>query len=103
MAFTDDARVLMVDTIEALDRLHREYSYIPAWADDADRSLASPIRRWAYRRLADDWDALIISPHQRQRRREWWPYSRWDCASGVAFDVSKVVLGPPVRRWRPQG
>ena len=98
VSFTDDARILLVDTVEALDHLHREYSYISAWAVDADRSLASPMRRWDYRRLADQWDVLIISPHRRQPRREWWPYSRWDCASGVVFDVSKVILGPAIRR-----
>ena len=38
VTFTDDARILLVDTVEALDRLHREYSFIPAWTVDADRS-----------------------------------------------------------------
>ena len=98
VSFTDDARIMLVDTVEALYWLHREYCYIPAWACDADRSLISALSRWDYRRLADRWDVLIISPHQRRRRRELWPYSRWDCASGVAFDVSKIILGPASRR-----
>ena len=52
VAFTNDARILLVDTVEALDRLHREYSFISAWAVDADRCLASPMRCWDYRGLA---------------------------------------------------
>ena len=54
-----------------------------------------------YRRLSIRWDVLVISPHRRHPRREWWPYSRWDCASGAAFDVSKVILGSAVRCGNP--
>ncbi len=98
IGFTPGTRMLVADSLSALDDLHREYSYIPGWAGSARRPLASSLRRWDYRRLACEYDALIISPYQREHRGERRPYSGWDCASGVVFDVSRVELGPAITR-----
>ena len=93
IGFMPGTRILVADSLGALDDLHREYSYIPDWADSARSPLASSLQRWDYRRLAGEYDALIISPYQWEHRGNWRPYSGWDCASGVVFDVSRVELG----------
>lgn len=85
------ARVLTIDDVDALDRLHDRYR-VPSFPG----ARAADVIDW--RRLAAEWwDGLEIAPYQWERRLTpgyLWYYG-WDCASGVVWNASKARLTTP--------
>lgn len=95
----DTSRVLVIDTLDALDRFHQSHCADPRSMterargaglrsgddarDDARDPMASFHVRWA--RVADRCDGVIIAPYQRERRHDYLWYYGWDCACGCIW------------------
>lgn len=80
----DTSRVLMVETLDALDALHRELV-----ADRFDQLLHLFDVDWT--RYMADYAGVVIAPYQWYRRCDYLWYNTWDCASGVLWDPSPLT------------
>lgn len=85
-----DARILHIDTAEALALFHRKYRRVPPIYRDVPTHLRSYGVDWM--RIARAYQGIIIAPYQWAMRldsdAEW--YYSWDCASGCLWDASAV-------------
>ena len=83
---TDDANILVLDSVEALDEFHKERA-----VDLPNRShlFNSSVIDWPA--VADEYQGIIISPYQWERRMDYMWYYGWDCASGVIWDNSVIA------------
>lgn len=84
----ENANVMIIETVEALDAFSKEY----ATAKDGEDAFWHGYRLdWA--RLAKEADGIIISPYQRGCRLKkgfgW--YSGWDCASGCIWNPEAIA------------
>ena len=91
-------RVKVIRTSIAMRKFHELYSVGMSTSAWPDPLVDCRLIQW--RRVAEDYDALIITPYLRQLRDSlqmecWWYYS-WDCASGAIWHPRVVTgIGPP--------
>lgn len=96
--------VLHVDTLEALDAFHDEYSVGLAPGRLGGvllRGLSMFYLNWPL--IASRFGGIVIAPYQWQRRHDYLWYNTWDCASACVWDtsllthVSSEAYTPPPR------
>lgn len=93
VTFAAGANILNISSLQGLDAFSKEYA-INIWADKDDMT-----PNWMYcdwKRLAEKYHGIIISPYQYARRmmmhggkRNDWYYS-WDCASGCIWGADAI-------------
>lgn len=73
------AKVLVVSTLEELDAFHKRFigNNVKFYEIDWDA-------------VKNEFDGLIISPYQWERRFEHGWYYGWDCASGVIWNLNVI-------------
>lgn len=92
-----DARILRIDSFEAIMDFSRSHIVKGGWAS---RVSASYEIDW--NRVRTEWQGIIIAPYQRPARthpESMWYYA-WDCASGCIWDPAAIAstrLLPPER------
>lgn len=72
--------VLIIDTPEALIEFDQRYG-------DGDRYM----RNIDWASIIEQYDGIIITPHQWELRLDMLWYSAWDCASGCIWNLDAVV------------
>lgn len=92
VTLADGARVLVVDSVSALDDFTERYgvpdhrfSVRPSKGDGID---------WVA--VAEDWQGIIIAPYQWECRLTLSWYYTWDCASGCIWDADAIASVEPV-------
>jgi hypothetical protein len=85
-----DARVLMLTTLDDLDRFNGQYGRVPKWAKDWAKDLGYKMIEIDWAAVAQQHDGLVIAPYQWERRHEHMWYYGWDCASGCIWNLSAV-------------
>lgn len=84
----DNCKVLILSTSEQIKDFNKKYSFTPA----AFRAYLGKIRYINWKKVANDYQGLIIAPYCWELRLDTdliWYYG-WDCASGCIWDGAAV-------------
>lgn len=94
-----DAKMLRIETPEALKAFHDEYHCPPKWTMNLNEDWDDHAIAWLL--VAEKYQGIIIAPYQWSWRltdpiSHW--YYGWDCASGVIWDAGAVAEVRPIER-----
>jgi len=95
--FKDDAEILHVRFATDIDRLTNSHGYMPQ--SPAEFLKADPnYNRSAicWRRVAEEFDGIVITPECIERRQVSHWYYTWDCASGCIWHPNPVQALKPL-------
>jgi hypothetical protein len=81
-------RVLILDTNEKIIKFDEEYSKKYSPTDTDFYKMITKITKIDWRRVAREYDGIIIAPYSRKLRTELFWYNPWDCASGCIWNLS---------------
>lgn len=87
VTLASDAHVLRLKTVREIDSFTEQYAII------ADERFDFLSRTIDWRRVAAEYQGIIIAPYQFERRltqHTFWYYG-WDCASGCIWDTAAIA------------
>jgi len=89
-----DHNILIISTVEELDKFHEEYSVdiLKAYRGSATPFNLEPRKEWLdWNRIYPLYQGIIITPYLWERRMSgyMWYYG-WDCAGGCIWDLSAI-------------